>query len=270
MKWCSATGIGLGLVVLTAATLTGCSGDDNGTKPCVGSTGGEISVPLNEGDRWVYTFTQTRLGDTDAFERVDLATGTEQIDGESFAELRSIVTEVGSAVSDTAFSYMRQIGQQLFVHQLYDTTGVSEHEIDAYILTNIVNSLPWQLADFSSSDCDSWNLLDVSNTWSLEGGGETKVDLKIVISNEGRTDLTVPIGTYEDVYIAKLVLDFGLIQNRPPIPPIQTRQMVTQQFYLADGIGTVREESETRFTQTGAEPTVVSSIAVLESYDPAN
>lgn len=265
------------MLAIAGVVAAGCGGDDGGTKPDGG--GSPITLPLTLGNQWSYTVASTVGGDTDTYPRIDEVTGTEQFEGQTYAVLRTIVEGpvlrsvslsglsaplARAPLADTTEIYIRQSGQKLFAYSYYDTAGVG-NEIQRYVFNALNESAPWEVADFASSPGSAKTLLDLEQTFEIQGG-TLELDINFTARNEGRVSVTVPKATYSDVQRARLIQTLVFKQNTPPLPPITQTLRLTQDLYVKDGVGIVKEWVEASLQQTGADPEVETDEASLTDY----
>jgi hypothetical protein len=270
---------GMAVVFAFAAlSVAGCGDDDDGgTKPQDNLS--EIDVPLTVGNQWSYSVASTVGGDTDTYPREDEVTGTVQFEGQTYAVLQAILDSPGARLTqglkqlpflgaapqaDTSETYLRQSGQKIFVTIDFDTSGVG-NEVQRFLYDTLNESMPWEFVDLAAAQGSSKTLVEAERTFEVRGGtGE--VDLNITARNEGRVSVTVPKGTYGDVCKARIVQTIHFRQNIPPLPPITQTILFTQDLYLKDGIGIVKETAESSFQQTGSDPEVATDEATLTDF----
>jgi hypothetical protein len=272
---------GVWALAVLAAFAAGCGDDgDNGDDNNNGG-GSDVTVPLDEGDNWDYTVDQTADGDTDTYPRADVVTDTRVIAGQTYAvvqtisqtpALRAATSEAIASrfglfapAADTSEAFLRQSGQKVYQYTEFE---ISEDfpEYIRFVLESLNAANPWQVADFASSSGSSWTIVNANDTFETRGG-TTEVTVRLTGSNEGRTSVTVPAGTFSDCYRGRLTQLFELEQNQPPLPPISVTQTVTSDIYFKDGVGVVKEMSSFTLEQTGQDPITETTESELTSYD---
>lgn len=244
-----------GLLVSAA----GCS-DDNSTEP-TGTPGNPLTLPLDVGNRWEYRVSETTDDGTDEYTVVDEITGTTELDGQTYSVIRSIESQV-SGWADTTVSYMRQVGQKLYSYEMEDSSGIGSNEYLIFMYESLMDSQPWMVAEFTSYSGTSWSALDIEKSWTLDGGGTRVLRLKVTPGNDGRTEITVPAGTYDDVYIGGLIREFILVENAPPLPPIGQVFSAEQTFHVKDGVGVVKVEVVAKQRIGDTQPETLSTIVM--------
>lgn len=258
--------LGFGLLCLFLILSAGCGGDDGGgTKPCQGTPGSAVDYPLDVGNSWTYGRTRTEEGETTTSERVDQVLRIEDFKADPYAVMRSTIDD---GISDPLVleQYLAQRGQDLFMFQPWDTSGV-ENEIEMEILVALLESQPWKIAAFTGTECDSWDAFDFTDEWTTSSGDLT-FEVKLTVSNRARTSVTVQAGNYTDVYVVDIVT--SLVQKlNNPFTGFTFEQTDTQRMYIKDGIGVVKEETVSRgVLDDGDEITeeTVEVVANLKSF----
>jgi hypothetical protein len=233
--------------LLLVTLMAGCGGDDNGTGPD-GTPGNPLTLPFDVGNRWEYTLEEISGGDSDMFSRTDSITGTREFGGKTYWVLRSTVQDTASE------AYLRQEDQVLLQWVEIDLGLPEDHPI----AQELSASVPWKIAEFTSLSGSTWNLVDVTGNVEVEGASY-RVNIKITISNEGRSTVETTAGKFEDVYQGHLV---QIITVTPP-PPLTAYSLSTRQdMYMKDGVGFVREKVV--INSPNGEFTITSE---LTSYD---
>jgi hypothetical protein len=222
------------VLVLLVPLAVGCG--DNGSKPKA-EPGNPLTVPFAAGNRWEYTVTESDEMDSDSFSRTDEITGTVNFEGKSYWVVRTTVEETAKPQQLVSEAYLRQEGQELFQYIEFDTsTGIpSDHPL----LVALRESVPWKVAEFTSVSGTNWDLVDASGNID-DGGVSIRVDIKITISNEGRTEVETEAGKFGDVYRGGVTQTVTVI---PPPPLTGYSSSSRQDFYLKDEIGYVKEDN---------------------------
>ena len=92
--------------------------------------------------------------------------------------------------------------------------------------------------------------------------------LKVTPSNDGRETITVPTGTYDDVYKGEVKREFVLVENSPPLPPIGQVLSANQTFYAKDGVGIIKVVVVVQQRIGNTEPeTVSTTVMELKSFN---
>jgi hypothetical protein len=236
----------LALVALLLATDCG----KKSTQP-EGDTGPKtpIMYPLAVGNQWIYGVQVVSGLARDTLSRTDEIVGTDTRGGTDYFRLTGIPSH-GSAIDTT---YMRQSDEAMFIFPdiSFDTSPEG-----AWVARHVGRSLPWRLADFTGP---TGKVFQYGPVDTIFDAGDA-LELTIVTSSVGRTSLTVPAGTYTDVYEGRMtvlaVLRYGSV--------VAGQISSTKDLFIKDGVGLIKEVEEDRAPSQYGE-IVTTQTSVLRS-----
>jgi hypothetical protein len=202
----------------------GC-GDDNGTGPGDGTGLDPITFPLAVGNSWVYEAvtetTQVVAAQMDTLRVV----GTQDVDGSTYYLLR----DTGEGEGEETL--VRQEGQDVLVIPPIEEP-LGGDPLDEWLSRVLEESAPWKFADLDAPSGANWTIIDADTSIDLGGKTET-IRLSFVGSSLGHVSVSVPAGSYSDVYAGEIggTLTLGT----------QVMQLTDQTLWIADGVGLVKE-----------------------------
>jgi hypothetical protein len=240
--------------LLLPLLLLACGGDDNDSND--EGPGTPITLPLEAGARWTYDASSVTDGDSpQTWAQVDSVTAQATIDGALYWIL---VTRADGEAPDT--SYVRQSGQLVYLRP----AGLPQEgssEIVNWTARQLEESLPWKVADFTSSKGQIASF--TADTTFAEQN--LRLQLQINSANLGRTSVDVPAGSYSDVYKGRLTQ--LLVGSQGGIAVVTTT--TTIDVYIKDGVGVVRQVTVGETQQSGQAAIVTTTTTSLRSYSGA-
>lgn len=241
------------VLALALVAIVGCDGGGGGTKPPDDGEKTPIHLPARVGNRWNYAVTIESGGGADTSSRVQtvVSTWTYPKDGQLYYALESI-TEPDPPET----TFVRQEGQSVFAvpaEMLIADTGVPEQD---WVFRHLRGGLPWKLADFTGP---TGQIFAAAAETTIEGA---QIQLSLNIASAGRSDLSIPAGTFSDVYLARVTQLMVAKQQGIVVVSLSTRD----DLYIADSVGVVKEVVEERFRQGGQNEQVVRTTSLLRSY----
>jgi hypothetical protein len=243
------------VVLLGVGTLTvGCGNDDGVLGPGNGSTPSEITMPLAVGNMWVYvtgidsTAIQTTVVDTSR------VVGTQTSAGETYYVLEN----VSSQGTDRAL--VRQAGQDILVTPVFEKAK-SQDPFQEWMDQITSASLPWKVADLDAQANSQWVEIDATSQFTL-GGSDVTVRYEVHGASLGRDSVSVPAGDYTDAYRGEFTTRLTL---RDPSGVLLSGMASSQEYWIADGIGTVKEVLASSAEMDGGGYTITKT-SELSSY----
>lgn len=244
--------VGAAALILSLLLAVGC-GDDSHTGP-VDETPTQIQMPLAVGNRWVYDVTDsTSFSD---YTRTDSISGTATFGGRPYYRMVSIGAE-----PDT--TYLRQEGQKMYLWLPWSAES-PEDSVGARLRGILQESLPWTVADFATPRGAEWRLAQVVDTLQVDGM-QIRIEVDVRASSLGRSPVTVPSGTYVDVYGMRL--RFSVRTDILGGPPHFREETRTMEGYIRDGVGIVRQREVEVVEETDQATRTATSTSLLRRFD---
>ncbi len=199
----------LGVAALLGTLLVGCD-DDKPSKPAVG--GSPVTVPLNDGAHWSYSYVMSieegsRAAGLPAGSRraaqpeIRNAGTVAYSDGSYQRQVLRMELEDGTVMVDT--TDYRQEGQVLLLQMEVADSVSGDTEFNRRYREGLRRSLPFKVADFTSPAGTGWTIFEIDDVVRIEGY-DVRLTVNLSASNLGRTNVAVPAGNFEDVYKGRL------------------------------------------------------------------
>jgi hypothetical protein len=255
--------ISLLMLAVGAVTIAGCGDDDEGDNGITPPPGGDITFPLAVGNEWILS-SETSVSGLQPTEETITVTGTETFANQTYYVLE---TTFESEPGETAEFWLRQQGQVLYtVPELEIFEPDPETPIPPGLYDRLTQSFPWKFADFDASSGTEWMLaaLDTSLTVDLGppvGELDAQIELDVRASSQGRESVTVPAGSYDDAYRSQVVITASVTVPPPPAPELFRETFSsTQELWIVDGIGLVREVNTSDIVLSDSVAVTVSEL----------
>ena len=243
------------LILLGVGTLTAGCGDDKGVLgPGNGSTPSEITLPLAVGNMWIYatdtdtTAMQTAAGDTSR------VVGTETSAGETYYVLENV------SPAGTERALVRQAGQEILVMPVPEEAKIGD-PFQEWMDQVTTASLPWKIADLDAQDGSRWVEIDAASQFVL-GGSDVTVRYEVHGASLGRDSVSVPAGDFTDAYRGEFTTRLTL---RDPSGVLLSAMASSQEFWVADGVGIIKEVLSSSAEMDGGGYTITKT-SELSSY----
>ncbi len=229
--------------------VAGCG--KNSSRPTDGDTGPRtpVTYPLAIGDRWTYSVQVVSGQVADTLSRTDEIVGTVLRGGADYFRL----TGTPSDGSEADTTYLRQLDEAMFIYPDISFDATPE---GSWVARQVARSLPWKLADFTGPTGKVFQYGPVDTTFE----GEYVLELTIMTSSVGRTSVTVPAGTYADVYRGRMTVLAVLSIGSQVAGQISS----TKDLYIKDGVGLLKEVEEDRAPSQNGE-IVITRTSLLRS-----
>jgi hypothetical protein len=204
--------------------------------------------------RWVYTTgTDTTATQTTAVDTSRIV-GTETRDGVTYYVLESVTPE------GTDRALVRQAGQDILVMSAFERAK-SEDPFQEWMDQITSASLPWKIADFDAASGSQWAEIDATSQFTL-GGSDVAVRYEVHGASLGRGSVSVPAGDYTDAYRGEFTTRLTL---RDPSGAMLSSMASSQEYWIADGVGTVKEVLASSVEMDGGDYTMTKT-PELSSY----
>lgn len=235
------------MMFVVPLVLAGCGGD-GGTGP--GGGGSPITFPLTIGNTWFYDASaETTSVATARVDTVRIA-ATQSVGGRTYYVLED-------SGDDGPGTLIRQDGQDILVIPSFGGPGPGPGDpIQEWLGRALEASLPWKFADMDAASGTSWTLVDADTLVDLGGTVDT-LQVSFAASSLGRTSVSVPAGTFTDVYQGQVLgtISFG----------DQVMQRTNQWLWLGHGVGMLKQRESNTERQDGSAITITET-SELVSY----
>ncbi|MFC1573254.1 hypothetical protein ACFL6M_06615 [Candidatus Eisenbacteria bacterium] len=218
------------VLLVVGAFLAGCSDDDGGVRPSNGSNLSEITVPFAVGNTWVYaTDVDTSTIRTAAAE-TSRVVGTKTSGDETYYVLENVTLDGTERV------LVRQAGQDILTTPVVGKAK-SQDPFQDWMDQITAASLPWKIADFDAHAGCQWVEIDAQSQFTL-GGSDVTVRYEVYGKSHGRCSINVPAGDHSDAYHGEFTTRLTLMDA---LGEVTSGMALVQQYWIADGVGTVKE-----------------------------